>query len=161
MTIGDPLHDQQPLHGSLAAEGRGLDSSYGLPDDVKGEIDRRSWLDFAGVMLILVGAFNIVDGLAAVSGSSYVADNLLFANLDAWGWFFLIWGILQVFTGIAVMRGARWAAIVGIVAASFNAIAQIAAARTFPVWSLAIVVADVLVIYGLVQYGGKRGPAAT
>jgi hypothetical protein len=161
MTIGDPLHDQPPLHGSLAAEGRGLDSSYGLPEDVKSEIDRRSWLDFAGLMLILVGAFNIVDGLAAVSGSSYVADKLLFANLDAWGWFFLIWGILQVFAGIAVMRGAGWAAIVGIVAASFNAIAQIAAARTFPVWSLAIVVADVLVIYGLVQYGGKRGPGTT
>jgi len=161
MTIGDPLHDQAPLHGSLGAEGRGLDSSYGLPDDVKGEIDRRSWLDFAGIMLILVGAFNIVDGLAAVSGSSYVADKLLFANLDAWGWFFLVWGILQVFTGIAVMRGAGWAAIVGIVAASVNAISQIAAARTFPVWSIAIVVADVLVIYGLVQYGGKRRPATT
>ena len=111
MTIGDPisdpLHDpQQPLHGSLGAEGRGLDSSQDLPDAVKGEISRRSWLDFAGVMLILVGAFNIIDGLAAISGSSYVVDKLLFANLDAWGWFFLIWGILQVVAGVAVMRGA-------------------------------------------------------
>jgi hypothetical protein len=126
---------------------------------VKGEIDRRSWLDFAGVMLILVGAFNIIDGLAAISGSSYVADKLLFANLDAWGWFFLIWGILQVFAGIAVMRGAGWAAVVGIVTAFFNAIAQLAAAGTFPAWTLAIVAADALVIYGLVQYGGKRGPS--
>jgi hypothetical protein len=159
MTIGDPLHDPQPLHGSFAAEGRGLDSSYGLPGSVKGEIDRRSWLDFAGVMLILVGAFNIIDGLAAISGSSYVADKLLFANLDAWGWFFLIWGILQVFAGIAVMRGAGWAAVVGIVTAFFNAIAQLAAAGTFPVWTLAIVAADALVIYGLVLYGGQRGPS--
>jgi hypothetical protein len=110
-------------------------------------------------MLILVGAFNIIDGLAAISGSSYVADKLLFANLDAWGWFFLIWGILQVFAGIAVMRGAGWAAVVGIVTAFFNAIAQLAAAGTFPAWTLAIVAADALVIYGLVQYGGKRGPS--
>lgn len=158
--IGDPLHDpQQPLHGSLGAEGRGLDSSQDLPDAVKGEISRRSWLDFAGVMLILVGAFNIIDGLAAISGSSYVVDKLLFANLDAWGWFFLIWGILQVVAGVAVMRGAGWAAILGLVTAFVNAIAQLSAARTYPVWSVAIVAADALVIYGLVQYGGKRGPS--
>src|SRR5262245_43256056 len=119
------------------------------------------WIGFAGIMLILVGFFNIIDGISAISNANYLANKLLFANLDAWGWFFLIWGILQVFTGIAVMRGAGWAAIVGIVVAAVNAISQIAAARTFPVWSIAIVVADVLVIYGLVQYGGKRGPATT
>jgi hypothetical protein len=58
------------------------------------------------------------------------------------------------------MRGARWAAVVGIVTAFFNAIAQLAAAGTFPVWTLAIVAADALVIYGLVLYGGQRGPSA-
>jgi hypothetical protein len=155
MTIGDPLHE------SYGARAWGLDPSQpGLPESVKGEIDRRRWLDFAGVMLILVGVFNIIDGLAAISGSSYVADKLLFANLDAWGWFFLIWGILQIFAGFAVMRGAGWAAIVGIVAAFFNAIAQLAAAGTFPLWTIVIVGADALVIYGLVQYGGKRGSTA-
>jgi hypothetical protein len=161
MTTGDPLHDPHPapLHESFAAEGRGLDPSYGLPDSVKSEISRRSWLDFAGVMLMLVGAFNIIDGLAAISGSSYVVDKLLFASLDAWGWFFLIWGIFQIVAGLAVMRGAGWGAVVGIVTAFVNAIAQLSAARTNPVWSLAIITADALVIYGLVQYGGERAPS--
>ena len=157
MTIGDPLHEPQPLHGSLGAEGRGLDRAHGLPASVEGEINRRSWLDFAGVLLILVGCFNIIHGLAAITNSSYVVDKLLFANLDAWGWFFLIWGILQIFAGFAVMRGAGWGAIVGIATAFFNAIAQLAAAGTFPFWTLVIVATDALIIYGLAMYGGTRG----
>jgi hypothetical protein len=83
-------------------------------------------------------------------------NQLLFANMDAWGWFFLIWGIVQVFTGFAVMSGSPWAAIVGIVAAFVNAIAQLSWARAYPVWALCAIVADTLVIYALVVYGGRK-----
>ena len=53
------------------------------------------WIGFAGIMLVLVGFFNVIDGIAAISDSKYVVNQLLFSNLDAWGWFFLIWGALQ------------------------------------------------------------------
>ena len=114
------------------------------------------WLGFAGIMLILVGFFNVIDGIAAISGSKYVVNQLLFANLDAWGWFFLIWGVIQIWAGIAVMRKATWAALVGIVTCFFNAIAQLSSSSTFPFWSLTILAANVLCIYGLVRYGGPR-----
>jgi hypothetical protein len=65
--------------------------------------------------------------------------------------------VIQVLAGWAVMKNAAWAAIVGIVTAFVNAIAQISAAHTFTVWALTIVAMDVLVIYGLVKYGGGRG----
>ncbi len=83
------------------------------------------WIGFAGIMLILVGFFNVIDGIAAISNSKYVVNQLLFSNLDAWGWFFLIWGVLQICAGFAVLGGAAWAAIVGVVTAFFNAIAQL------------------------------------
>ena len=127
-----------------------------LPDDVKQEIEQQTWLQFAAVILLLVGAFNIIEGIAMVGNSSYVADNLLFANLDTWGWFFLIWGIIQIWAGIAVMRKAVWAALVGIVTCFINAVAQLSAEATFPFWSLTILAANVLCIYGLVRYGGPR-----
>ena len=38
------------------------------------------WLGFAGIMLILVGFFNVIDGIAAISDSKYVVNQLLFAN---------------------------------------------------------------------------------
>jgi hypothetical protein len=80
------------------------------------------WISFAGVMLITVGFFNVIDGIAAIANSDYLANQLLFANLDAWGWFFLIWGIVQILAGFAIFGGATWASIVGIVAAFFTSL---------------------------------------
>jgi hypothetical protein len=120
------------------------------------EASGTGWLAFAGTMLILVGFFNVIDGIAAISGSSYLVNQLLFSNLDAWGWFFLIWGGIQVCAGFAVYTGAGWGAIVGVISAFGNAIAQLSWARVYPVWAVSAIVLDVLVIYGLMVYGGRR-----
>jgi hypothetical protein len=122
-------------------------------------LEGAGWTTFAGIMLIMVGFFNVIDGLAAIGDSKYLLNQLLFANLDAWGWFFLLWGILQVFAGFAIMAGAGWAAMVGIISAFFNAIAQLSWARAYPVWAICAIVADTLIIYGLVVYGGRRTEA--
>jgi hypothetical protein len=114
------------------------------------------WIYFAGFMLLLVGCFNIIDGIAALANSSYVADRLQFANVHAWGWFFLIWGIVQLCAGVGVWMDAKWAVVVGIVAAFGNVIAQLGWERSNPFWAAAAIVLDVLVIYGLVVYGGRR-----
>jgi hypothetical protein len=135
-------------------------SGQGLPDDVRREIDRHNFLDFAGVLLMLAGGFNVVEGITAISSSNYVNDHLLFANLDAWGWFFLIVGVIQVAAGWFVMKGAGWAAIVGIATAFVNALAQLSASDTFILWTMTILAADVLIIYALVKYGGDRGRGA-
>jgi len=114
------------------------------------------WIYFAGFMLLLVGCFNIIDGIAALANSSYVADNLQFANVHAWGWFFLIWGIVQVCAGVGIWLDIRWAIVVGIIAAFGNILAQLSWERSNPFWAGTAIVLDVLVIYGLVVYGGRR-----
>jgi hypothetical protein len=111
-------------------------------------------------MLALVGSFNIIDGIAALANSDYLVNQLLFANLHAWGWFFLIWGVLQVVTGFAIFNGSTWAAMLGIMFAFVNAIAQLSWAKAYPVWAVCAIVGDVLVIYGLVVYGGRGRSAA-
>jgi hypothetical protein len=137
-------------------EQRKMDSAQRMDSAYDTEIAGTGWLGFAGIMLILVGFFNVIDGIAAIANSNYLANQLLFANMDAWGWFFLIWGIIQICTGFAIFTGATWAAVVGIVSAFVNAIAQLSWARTYPVWSIAAVVIDVLIIYALVVYGGRK-----
>src|SRR4249920_1982114 len=117
------------------------------------------WIAFAGVLLILVGCFNIIGGISAIGNSDYLVNQLLFANMDAWGWFFLIWGVIQVIAGFAIFNGATWAIIVGVATAFLNIIAQLAWAQTYPVWALSAMVVDVLVIYGLLVYGGQQETA--
>ena len=114
------------------------------------------WIGFAGVMLVMVGIFNIINGLSAIANSDYLVHQLLFANMNAWGWFFLIWGIIQILAGFAIFGGAAWGAILGIVTAFFNIIAQLSWAHTYPVWAIAAMVVDALVIYALVVYGGQK-----
>jgi uncharacterized membrane protein len=119
---------------------------------VRDEISRSTWFDFAAMLLFLVGAFNIIDGIAAIRNSNVLADSELFASLQAWGWFFLIWGVIQILAAFAVFREATWGVVVAIATVGFNAIAQLANADTYPVWSLTIVALDVLVLYGLIVH---------
>jgi hypothetical protein len=135
-------------------------STARLPRELQQEADRHTWLDFAGVMLILVGFFNVIDGISAVANSKYLSHDVLFSDIKAWGWFFLIVGVIQVLAGWAVMKGAGWAAVVGIASAFINAITQLSNSHTFVFWALTIVAIDVLIIYGLVKYGGDRGRSA-
>ena len=134
----------------MATSAQRMDRSY------TGVVEGSGWISFAGIMLMLVGFFNVIDGIAAISDSKYLANQLLFANLHAWGWFFLIWGVIQVCAGFAIFAGAGWAAIVGIVSAFFNTIAQLSWARAYPVWAICAMVVNVLVIYALVVYGGQK-----
>jgi hypothetical protein len=114
------------------------------------------WVSFAGIMLVVVGFFNVIDGIVAISKSDYLVNQLLFANLHEWGWFFLIWGIVQVCVGFAIMAGSTWVALVGVLVAFVNLIAQLSWARVYPVWSVSAMVVDVLAIYGLIVYGGRH-----
>jgi hypothetical protein len=132
---------------SVASRAKRRNESY--------EVAGAGWLTFAGIMLTLAGFFNVINGIAAISDSKYLVKQLLFSNLHAWGWFFLIWGIIMICAGIAIFSGAQWAATIGIIAAFFNVIAQLSWVRVNPVWAVSAMVIDVLVIYGLVVYGGR------
>ena|SRR5438034_2530726 len=127
-----------------------------VSDSVADEIQRSTWFDFAALLLGLVGVMNVIDGLAAVNNSSYLADSHLFANLHAWGWFFLIWGVIQIMAAFAVFKEATWGIVVAIATVFVNAIAQLADAQDYPIWSLTIVAIDVLIMYGLIVHRRPR-----
>jgi hypothetical protein len=125
----------------------------------RSDAEGRSWLAFAGTMVLLVGAFNVVDGIVALSKHEYVTDDLLFGDLSAWGWVMIAFGVVQIAAGAAILRRVFWGAIVGIVLAAFNAIAQLGFLRHYPEWSVIIIVIDVVVIYALTMYGGRDAAA--
>jgi hypothetical protein len=117
----------------------------------------RGMVSFGGVMLTLVGAFNVVDGIVALTNPDYFHDHQLFSSLTAWGWFFAIYGGVQVLIGVAVLMGSQVALWPGVVVAGFNALAQLAFVAHYPAWSTAIMVLDVLVIYSFVIRGMALG----
>ena len=57
-------------------------SMQGLPEDVRSEIDRHNFLDFAGVLLMLAGGFNTVEGISAISSANVVNDHRTMLSFD-------------------------------------------------------------------------------
>jgi len=62
---------------------------------------------FAGMLLGLVGIFNLIDGIAAIASSHIFVANThyVIGDLRAWGWVALILGVLQVLAAIGVLAG--------------------------------------------------------
>lgn len=112
------------------------------------------WAGFAGVMILVLGTFNVIWGLAAlVNDDFFLADELLFWDLSFWGWVYLIVGAVQVLAAMLIFSGSEAGALLGIMFAIFNAIGALLSIGAYPIWSIIILVLDALVIYALTVYG--------
>lgn len=123
-----------------------------------GEDDRHfGWVMFAGVMLLILGCTNTVEGVAAVSGSDFFVTraHYLFGDLSSWGWVIWTFGVAQGLTGVGVLLKSQFARWLGVAFAVGNALVQMLIIQAYPFWSLALVSLDILVMYGLVVYGGR------
>ncbi|WP_236792076.1 hypothetical protein [Amycolatopsis sp. GM8] len=122
------------------------------------------WIWFGGAMMILLGMFNVIQGLVALFNKNYYVvgpQGLLVFNLTGWGWIHLIVGALAVVAGIFLFTGAAWARVVAVVLAVVNAVAQLAFLSAYPVWSTIIIALDVLVIWAVIVHGREVRSADT
>ena len=110
------------------------------------------WRTFSGVTFYLVGAFNVIGGLGALFRDEvFVAGNeVLVADVTAWGWFLLIVGLVQLAVGVGIFRGRGWGRLLGVILASLSAMLHIAFLVAFPAFSLITIALAVVVIYGLI-----------
>lgn len=116
---------------------------------------------FAGVMMIMAGAFQSVTGLVALfENEFYVATRNYLLQFDAttWGWIHLLLGLLVLFAGFAVLAGQTWGRVVGITLAVLSALANFAFLTYYPFWAMTIIALDILIIWALAVHG-RKSPA--
>ena len=107
---------------------------------------------FAGVLLMTLGAFEILQGFSAVLKDDVFvkAPNYTYAiDLTTWGWVNMIIGAILVAVGVGIVRGQVWANSAGIGLAVISALGQFAFMPYYPFWSILIIALDVLVIWAL------------
>jgi len=118
---------------------------------------------FGGIMMEMVGGFQLIQGLVALFKDDYylVSPNGLVVevNYTAWGWTHLLIGLVAIATGIGVMLGQTWARVLGIVIAVVSAMVNVAFLSAYPIWSTIIIAMDVLVIYALAVHGRETAQA--
>ena len=116
---------------------------------------------FAGVAMLMMGAFHALQGLVALLNDTFyvVGQEWTFQfDVSSWGWIHLIFGLVVVVAGFFVFSGAVWARSVGVAVAVISAILNFMWLPYYPVWSLLIIAVDVLVVWALTVHGRDFAP---
>ena len=77
------------------------------------------WGWFAGIVLLIAGVFDAIYGFVAIIApdSAYFlvgGGSLILFDVQGWGWWHLIAGILLILVALALFTGATWARVVAI-----------------------------------------------
>ena len=64
------------------------------------------WVTFAAVLFLVVGTFNVINGIALIVDDNYFhADELLFGDPSMWGWLAVFMGAGQILIGFGIFSG--------------------------------------------------------
>jgi hypothetical protein len=104
------------------------------------------WTLFAAVIMLLVGAFHVLQGLVALFKDDYyaVSSSGLVVNVSytAWGWVHLVGGVIIIAAGAGLFTGKLWARVLGV-----------AILAAYPLWSALVIFMDVAIIMALTVHG--------
>jgi hypothetical protein len=148
--------EQPPRTGDAHAEEAVPRTPAPAPADAVGEDGRGSgWVRFGGVVMAVIGAFAIIEGLIALFSPLYlvaVGGTVLALSVGGWGWLHLILGILVLVTGLGLLRddAPAWTRGTAVVLVALNMIVQLAWLPAYPIWSIVLLVLDVLVLRALI-----------
>jgi hypothetical protein len=120
------------------------------------------WIAFAAMVLVIVGAIDVIQGFFAVIEDNYVVatgEGLAIVDVTGWGWFNIFWGALLVLAGLALLGGAGWARWLGIIGVGFGAVAQMGFLanypQAYPLWNITILTLQIVVLFALVAKWGE------
>ena len=113
---------------------------------------RSGWVTFAAIVAAIIAIWNILSGIAAIAGDDQtdaLNEVLYGVSITAWGWFWLITGVIQLIIAylifvrhpMGLLLGVLWAAIVGSLAVFMIFVA--------PIWALVVLAIDLTVIWAL------------
>ena len=108
---------------------------------------------FAATLFLVLGTFNVIDGIVAlVEDDHFIADELFFGDLTFWGILMLIVGGVQLLTANLIFKKSANGQALGIALCCINLVTQLFFVAVFPIWSLLIMALDVMIIYALCIY---------
>lgn len=123
------------------------------------------WTFFAGFMMIMIGSFHVIAGLAGIFEDTFLrivpavgteaTGDAYFLEFDAttWGWIHLLGGIVVALAGFALFSGAVWARVIGVIMAVISALIAFAWIPWYPIWGAVIIAMAVAVIWALTAHG--------
>ncbi|WP_433291469.1 DUF7144 family membrane protein [Actinoplanes sp. CA-030573] len=113
---------------------------------------------FGGFMIVLTGIFHLIEGIVALADDDFYvarpAGLALSWSYTQWGWLHVVVGVLALAAGTGIFLGQLWARVAGVAIALVSAFASMLYLPAYPLWSVILIVIDVLIIYALLAHGG-------
>jgi hypothetical protein len=122
---------------------------------------RAGWTTFAGVVFVIGGFAYLMWGWAALAdatswGNAHpLADSTFVGPLEFWGWFAILGAIVLLSASVLLFKGHEAGRVTGIVLAALSATFWLFAMPTFPLFALAVMAIDIVVLYGLIVHWEK------
>jgi hypothetical protein len=120
------------------------------------------WIGFAAMMFLVIGIWNIIEGILAFFDSSFWTEagaHYVISDIRTWAWVITIWGVLELLAAGSIARGGQVGRWFGIAVAGIAVLIQMAWLAVYPFWAIMAIVVYILIIYALMVYGGKRRAA--
>lgn len=114
------------------------------------------WIFFAGFMMIVVGALNIIYGLVALLNDDWVVwgnRGAVLLDITAWGWIHALLGAVVVLAGIGILAGNLAARTVAVIVVGISLVVNFAAIPVYPAWSIVAIAVELLVLWALIVHG--------
>ena len=123
------------------------------------------WRFFAATVLGIAGIMRFFDAIWAWRYHGAIPNDLESAifghSLKTYGWVYFIVAIILLAASFGVVAGSQFSRWIGIIAGGILAISAIWWMPYYPIWSLTYIAIGVLVVYGLVAYGGRDAVEGT
>ncbi len=110
----------------------------------------------AAIWMVLAGALHVVQGVVALVDDTFfvrVDDYMYKFDVTTWGWIHLTVGVVVLTAGIALFRAPTWARVVAVAFASASILVSFAWLPFSPLWSMTVIVIDLLVLWAVT--GGR------
>lgn len=114
---------------------------------------RSGWTTFAIVLFFVLGAINIIYGLAMLANAEFVVftpDAAWLVDITVWGWITLLLGLVEVFVGWALTNNSQFARVTGIVLVALAAINAFFVIPIYAPWGIVALTVSLMALYGLV-----------
>jgi hypothetical protein len=140
-----------------AAPGPAVSSA---PGPITASPEMAGWVRFGAVVMMVVGVFGVIEGLSTMwwAPTYFVtaAGTVLVLSLASWGWVHLVVGVLVAVVGASLLGEARsWARGAAIAIVSLSAVIHLVFVAAAPVWSILVIVLDMIVLFALVTTWGE------
>lgn len=119
--------------------------------------DHAAYLLMVGLWLLFASLITGAWGIVALVHASWLDTNDLYAgNATSWGIVLLCIASLQGISGLLVMFDRPSGAFLGIAISLVSVVAHLGVIGAYPIWSIAAIVVDLVVISILVAYRRRR-----